>query len=230
MTDRLSVVIPVLNEAGRIGGQLARLATLPGIHDIVVADGGSTDGTVEIVRAAGTGRLVHAPAGRGPQMNVGARAATGTVLIFLHADVELPADAENLVAAALSDPAIVGGAFRVRTVSDGFRGWPEKWLWLADLRSRYARLPYGDQAVFVRREVFDRLGGFAPLPLFEDVEFARRLRRAGRLRILPAAVRVSGRRFMVRPYASGVLMNLLPALFRLGVPATTLARLYGQVR
>jgi hypothetical protein len=104
-------------------------------------------------------------------------------------------------------------------------------LWLADQRSRYsADRPYGDQAVFVRRQIFERLGGFAALPLFEDVEFSGRLRRAGVVRTLPAAVRVSGRRFMARPLSSVALMNVLPVLYRLGVPPATLARMYGHVR
>jgi GT2 family glycosyltransferase len=162
-------------------------------------------------------------------MNAGARTATGDVLLFLHADVTLPADAAPLVTAALEDRGVVGGAFRVRTVADGATGWPARFLWLADVRSRYSRLPYGDQAVFVRTEVFDALRGFVAAPLFEDVEFSRRLRRIGCLRRVPTPVLVSGRRFMARPFYYAGLMNILPVLYRLGVPPAILARIYGFV-
>jgi GT2 family glycosyltransferase len=163
-------------------------------------------------------------------MNAGARVATGDVLWFVHADVHPPDDAAALIADALSQPGVIGGAFRVQTEADGGRGWPVRLLWLADLRSRISRVPYGDQAVFVRRQMFETLGGFAPVPLFEDVEFSRRLCRAGVVRVLPAAVRVSGRRFMARPMTSATLMNVLPVLYRLGVSPETLARVYGHVR
>lgn len=227
---RLSVIIPTLNEEPRIGAQLGRLAAMPGVHEVIVADGGSDDRTPQIVRASRTARLVTAPAGRGPQMNAGAQIATGDVLLFLHADVVLPFDAAALVAGALADPVVVGGAFRVRTVADGDAGWPAKWLWLADLRSKYSRLPYGDQALFVRRDVFDALGGFAPIPLFEDLDFSRRLKRAGRMYRLPATVEVSGRRFLAHPVYYACAMNILPMLYRLGVPPQALARVYGHIR
>lgn len=226
----MSVIVPVFNEAARIATQLSVLTDTPGIDEVIVVDGGSTDATVALTRSCERVRLVTSPRGRGPQMNAGAGAASGDVLWFVHADVALPADAPAMVADALRDPTVVGGAFRVETVPDGTTGWPARLLWLADLRSRYSRLPYGDQAVFVRRNVFERLGGFAPTPLFEDLEFSRRLRRAGPVRFLPTAVRVSGRRFMARPLYYACLMNALPLLYRLGVPTAMLARLYGHVR
>ena len=230
MTPRLSVIIPTLNEERRIGGQLSRLAAMPGIHEVIVADGGSDDRTADRVRAVGTARLVFAPRGRGRQMNVGAQAATGDVLLFLHADAVPPPDAALRISAALADSRVVGGAFWIRTVAEGAGGWPARLLWLADLRSRYSRLPYGDQALFVRRDMFDRVGGFAPVPLFEDLDLSRRLRRVGRLHLVRAPVEVSGRRFMARPIRYACLMNVMPALYRLGVPPATLARMYGQVR
>jgi rSAM/selenodomain-associated transferase 2/rSAM/selenodomain-associated transferase 1 len=227
---RLSVIVPTLNEERVIGAQLARLAVMPGVDEVIVADGSSIDRTAEIVRSSGTARLVVAPSGRGSQMNAGARAATGAVLLFLHADVVLPHDAAALIEDALADSRTVGGAFGIRTVPDGGSGWPRRLLWLADLRSRYSRLPYGDQALFVRRDAFESIGGFADVPLFEDVEISRRLRRAGRLRRLRASVQVSGRRFMARPIYYALAMNVLPLLYRLGVPPAALARMYGHVR
>ena len=163
-------------------------------------------------------------------MNAGARAATGNVLWFVHADVRVPDDGPAGIRGALRERGVIAGAFRIRTEADGATGWPARLLWLADVRARYSGLPYGDQALFVRRHVFDALRGFAPVPLFEDLEFSGRLRRTGVVRILPAAVRVSGRRFMARPIASATLMNVLPVLYHLGVSPETLARAYGHVR
>ena len=171
-----------------------------------------------------------APRGRGTQMNAGAVAASGDILLFLHADVTLPADAPSLIRTALADPGVVAGAFRTRTIAEGRHTWATRWLGLADLRSRYTRLPYGDQALFVRRDAFQRVGGFPAQPLFEDVEISRRLRSVGRVRTLRARVSVSGRRFLARPLYFAILMNVLPILYRLGVSPQTLQRVYGDVR
>ncbi len=227
---RLSVVVPVLDEAARIGERLDELRATPGVDEVVVVDGGSRDGTLDIARRAPGVRVLAAPRGRGRQLNEGARAATGDVLLFLHADVSLPSDAAVWVARALDDPAVVAGAFRVRTIADQGPNWLGPLLRLADLRSRWTRLPYGDQAVFVRRTVFERVGGFPDQPLMEDVELARRLWRVGRVRIVPAVVRVSGRRFLAHPVRALVAMRLFPMLYRLGVPPARLARLYGDPR
>jgi rSAM/selenodomain-associated transferase 2 len=229
MTMSLSIVMPVLNEEARIVAQLAALRRLAGVNEIVVVDGGSVDRTRELIAAAGC-RLVTAPRGRGPQMNAGAAEASGNILLFLHADVTLPADAASLISTALADPRIVAGAFRTRTIADGPRTWATRWLGVADLRSRYTRLPYGDQALFVRREAFQRVGGFPAQPLFEDVEISRRLRSIGRVQTLRAEVCVSGRRFLARPVYFAILMNVLPVLYRLGVSPHTLRRAYGDVR
>jgi rSAM/selenodomain-associated transferase 2 len=225
----LSVVIPTLDEAARIGDRLRELVAL-GIDDVIVADGGSRDGTLEVVRGHPGARLVSAPRGRGPQQNAGARAATGDVVLFLHADVQLPADATAWIERTLADRAVVAGAFRVRTVADDGPNWLGPVLRMADLRSRYTRIPYGDQAVFVRRVVFERVGGFPDEPLMEDVVLARRLRAVGRLVTVPAYVRASGRRFLQRPIASLLAMWTFPTLHRLGVSGRVLARLYGQPR
>jgi rSAM/selenodomain-associated transferase 2 len=222
-------VIPVLDEAARIGARLDEVAAL-GVHETIVVDGGSRDATCDIVRAHPAVRLLTAPRGRGPQLNAGARVATGDVLLFLHADVTLPYDAVMWIARALEEPDAVAGAFRVRTVADAGANRLGSLLRIADLRSRYTRLPYGDQALFVRRAAFDAAGGFPDEPLMEDVAFARRLRRIGRIVTVPAYVRASGRRFLRRPVASVVAMWTFPTLHRLGVRPRTLARLYGDPR
>jgi len=228
-TLRVSVVIPVLDEEARIGSQLESLALLP-VHEVIVVDGGSRDATVARARAAGTARLLVAPRGRASQMNAGARAATGDILLFLHADVRLPDDAVRRVEEALADSRVVAGAFRTWTVAEGRRSWLAPLLHLADLRSRYSPLPYGDQALFVRAEVFRSAGGYPQQPLMEDLELSRRLRRLGRIRIVHSRVTVSGRRFLARPVFYALTVNVFPALYAAGVSAVTLKRFYGDPR
>jgi hypothetical protein len=150
--------------------------------------------------------------------------------LFLHADGSLPHDAGVWIAGALRDPRVVAGAFRIWTVSD----WPAPWwsplLHLADLRSRYSGLPYGDQALFVRASAFRAVGGFPEQPLMEDLELARRLGRLGTIATVPARVTVSGRRFVARPVFFTLAVNLFPLLYRAGAPPAFLRRLYSDVR
>ena len=229
-TLRVSLIVPVLDEEARIDGFLRRALALGPLHEIIVVDGGSTDRTVQVAAAVRGCRVITAPRGRSQQLNAGARVATGDALWFAHADVRLPADGLALIARTLAEPAVAAGAFRIRTVPDGARGWAARWLPLADLRSRYTRLPYGDQAVFVRRHLFEAAGGFPDQPLFEDLELSRRIRRLGHVRAVRSTVEVSGRRFMARPFYYAAAMTVLPVLYRVGVSAATLARAYRPVR
>ena len=226
----LSVVIPVVDEAARLPLRLGELAGAPGVLEVLVVDGGSTDGSAQVAARFPGVRVLAAPRGRASQLNAGAAAARGDVLLFLHADVQLPPDAAAHVARALAAPGTVAGAFKTWTVDDTGRGRLGPLLHLADLRSRYTRLPYGDQALFVRREAFVRAGGFPAQALLEDYELARRLRRLGRIARVPARVRVSGRRFLARPLYAFAVVNVLPLLYRLGVGPDWLARLYRPVR
>ena len=229
MRPTLSIVVPTLNEERRIVAQLARLAGLGGVDEVIVVDGGSTDRTTDL--AAGTkARLITAPRGRAVQMNAGARVARGNVILFLHADVLLPEDAASWVERLLADPHTVAGAFRTRTVNDGASRPLGRLLRLADLRSRYSSLPYGDQALFVRSHAFWKAGAFPEQQLMEDLELSLRLRRIGRIRTAPANVTVSGRRFLARPVFYTTLVNVFPLLYRAGVPADLLARIYCDVR
>lgn len=225
----LTVVIPTLNEVDNIGSRLAELSEL-GVDEVIVVDGGSTDGTQERVRAVPAARLLHARRGRGTQLNAGAAAATSEVILFLHADVRLPADAPAHVMRTLSEPGVVAGAFRTWTVPEPGRRPLGPLLHLADLRSRYSRLPYGDQALFLRRQVLQQVGGVPEMPLLEDLTLSRRLAHLGTIRTCAARVQVSGRRFQARPFFYAACMTVTPALARAGVPIPTLARIYGNVR
>ena len=228
---RISVVIPVLDEATQIGERLRELAPFA-FHEVIVVDGGSIDETRAIVRRFPGVVLVEAASGRARQMNEGARRATGDVLLFLHADVSLPTEAASHMRRTLAQPGTAAGAFRTWTVADGAgpRPWWSPFLHLADLRSRYSQIPYGDQALFLRREVFQSAGGFPEIPLMEDLAFSRNLRSLGAVRTIPFRVVVSGRRFIERPLYYALLINLFPLLFRLGVPASALAVWYGHAR
>lgn len=226
----ISVIIPTLNEEARIAKRLDELDHMPGITEVIVVDGGSTDRTSEIVSRRPNVRLVCAPKGRATQMNRGAAEAAGDVLLFLHADVSPPPDAARWVNKALSNKAVGAGAFRTWTVVDAGTSWAAPFLHLADMRSRYTSLPYGDQAIFVRTSCFHEVGGYPEIELMEDLAFCQRLREVGEIKIVAASVRVSGRRFLARPIYYTALVNILPLLFRLGVPAARLAKFYGDPR
>lgn len=219
------MVVPTLDEAARLPHLLSRLRTLS-VHEVLVVDGGSRDGTPALARHGGATVIEGVQGGRGPQLAAGARAATGDVLWFLHADADPPDEGPTLIGRALARPEVVGGAFRLHTIDDGGPWHLGPLLRLADLRSRTTRLPYGDQGLFARRAALEAIGGVPELPIFEDLELARRLWTQGRLVTLPAEVRVSGRRFTHRPVYHLAVMNLLPVLYRLGVPAERLARAY----
>ncbi len=227
----LSVVVPTLNEGARIERCLDRLAAIPGLEEILVVDGGSGDQTGDIVRAHPHATLVTSPRGRARQMNAGAHRARGHALVFLHADVELPGDAAWWIRSTLAQPGVVAGAFRTWTTDDGDgHRRPSPWLHLADIRSRYARIPYGDQAIFVRREAFDSVGGYPEIALMEDIELSRRLADIGKLRVVPKSVAVSGRRFLAHPLRDTALVNAYPLLYAAGASPDTLARFYRQIR
>ncbi len=221
--------MPVLDEEVRIAARLAEL-TASRFHEVIVVDGGSRDRTVALARAHPGVRVLVVGCGRGGQMNAGAREATGDVLLFVHADAQLPADAGAWIERTLATADVVAGAFRLHTVADVGRNWLGPFLRIADIRSHVTRVPYGDQALFVRRWTFEAVGGFPEEPLMEDIELAQRLRRVGRLVVVPAYVRVSGRRFLQHPITGTLAMWTFPTLHRLGVPPRLLARLYGNPR
>lgn len=192
---RLSVVIPALNESEGIRDCLVALTRVErngSTVELLVSDGGSADTTPQVARDGGA-RVVEAPRGRGPQMNAGAAAATGDVLLFLHADTRLPDDGFEKIDAALENPRVAGGAFHLGIAG---RGWFYRFTARnANIRSKLVGAPYGDQAFFVRRSAFEALGGYRNLAHCEDLDFIRRLRKQGRVVIVPAAVSTSARRW-----------------------------------
>src|SRR3989441_324585 len=223
----LSVVVPTLDEAEALPATLAA-ARQPGVHEVIVVDGGSRDDT-RAVACSLADRVLEAPRGRARQMNAGAAAARGDVLLFLHADTRLPAGYAQAVAGALADPAVVGGRFDVRLDAAGlaYRAIGR----LISLRSRLTHVATGDQAIFVRRAVFERLGGYPLVPLMEDVALSRAMKRAGRVACLNETVTTSARRWQRHGVARTVLvMWALRAAYYAGVPPARLARIYPDAR
>ncbi len=189
----ISIIIPALDEAGTIGATLASVRDARESHEVIVVDGGSRDATVRLAEVAGA-RVIRSPRPqRAAQMNLGAEAARGGVLLFLHADTRLAPGALDAIAAALRDPRVVGGAFARRYDSPSLL--LRATCWLARVRNRFWGWHLGDQAMFARAKMFRRLGGFAELDRFEDLDFSRRLGRRGRLVTLRPAVVSSARRF-----------------------------------
>lgn len=228
----VSVVIPALDEAAGIAATLASVARQTPPWEVVVADGGSADGTPEAVRRAmPDARVVGGPAGRARQLATGAAAARGAVVLFLHADTRLPDGALDHVRAALADPSVAGGCFETRfdTARHGFGplGRAAMRLWQARLWMRWHRLAFGDRAVFCTRAALDAAGGVPPQPIFEDLELVRRLRRVGRFVFVRAAVETSARRFRregaVRQQARNLALWLA---WNAGVAPDRLARFY----
>ena len=224
---RLSVIIPVLNEERAIAGAVDDAARIEP-YEIIVVDGGSADRTPEIVRE-GPARLAASARGRAVQMNEGARHAEGDVLLFLHADTALPATARLDVEGGMADSGCVGGRFDIRL--DSTRPLLRLVGRMISLRSRLTRVATGDQAIFVRRAVFERLGGFPEIPIMEDVAFCRALRKEGRIACLRSRVVSSARRWEQNgPVRTILLMWALKLLFLAGVSPATLKRLYSEAR
>jgi rSAM/selenodomain-associated transferase 2 len=228
---KLSVVIPALDEAERIEAAIRGAIDRPLDRDgapleVIVVDGGSSDGTAQIAAAAGV-RVVRADRGRARQLAAGVRASDGDVLLFLHADTRLPSGWQAVVRDALRDERVVGGAFRLcfdeRSAVFRFIEWGARW------RARLWRFPYGDQALFVRRSALEAVGGIPEVPLMEDLDLVYRLKQNGRLALLAAPVVTSARRYR----AGGPLRTMLrhwlaAAAWTLGVDRRRIAQWAGR--
>ncbi len=220
---KVSVIIPTLNEESYVGAACRRALTGRNV-EVVVADGGSTDDTVEEARAAGA-RIVQTGPGRARQLNSAASSAEGELLLFVHADTLLPLGFSERVRKALGERGVVAGTFDLAIGGSGIG------LRLVEsvvaLRSRWGQLPYGDQGLFLTRRLFERMGGFAEMPIMEDYEFVRRLERRGRIRTVPVPVLTSPRRWQRLGVLKTTIVNsAVVAAYHLGVDPDRLARWY----
>jgi rSAM/selenodomain-associated transferase 2 len=229
----VSIIIPAYNEATSIAAVLAGLKCVCGNFEVLVADGSSTDRTAEIVHAFSVAsphplRLVECVRNRALQCNSAVQHANGDVCLFLHADILVAPGTVEAVECGLLDPNVIGGNFQIVFEGDNF---VERFFtWCYRVRRPFG-IYYGDSGIFVRREVFERLGGFNPIPIMDDYEFVRRMERAGRTVCLNPPMTVSARRWRVQ----GLFPTLfswvwIQTLYSLGVPAERLARWYAPVR
>jgi glycosyltransferase involved in cell wall biosynthesis len=242
---KISIIIPVLNEASTIKAALAIVQAASNI-EVIVVDGGSEDETVAIAKSLNV-KALFSPPGRAHQMNTGAAAATGDILLFLHADTRLPEGFDTMIrqtlqadkpiqnptsSSAAARSAIqhpIAGAFELGI--DGEMPSLRLIEKMVNWRSRYFQLPYGDQAIFLKTAVFHELGGFPELPIMEDFELSRQLRRLGRIEILPAAVLTSGRRWQKLGVFKTTLINQLIVIgYFVGVSPDKLAYWYRRQR
>jgi rSAM/selenodomain-associated transferase 2 len=202
-TSMISVVIPTLNEEASLAETLAQLRNIDGL-EIIVADGGSTDRTIALAEEAGA-MVVCSQPGRGLQQNSGAAAATGDILLFLHADTILPDGFPAMTRTSLELNGVAAGAFSLAVDLPGITiRFIEK---IANWRSRWLRLPYGDQALFMTAETFQRAGAFPEIEIMEDFALMRILGKTGKIRILPATVVTSGRRWQKLGILRSTLIN-----------------------
>ncbi|MCK4910087.1 MAG: TIGR04283 family arsenosugar biosynthesis glycosyltransferase [Thermodesulfovibrionales bacterium] len=226
---RISVIVPALNEEACIRECLLALRQPGPAVELVVVDGGSRDSTREIAEGLAD-RVLDSPRGRAVQMNAGAAAASGDILLFVHADCILPPGAYDAVCAALADDTVAAGAFDLRIGHEG--AWARIVEWMANWRSRLLRVPYGDQGLFTRKETFEKIGGFRDIPLMEDMEIAGRLKPLGRIVFLDKCILASPRRWVregvVRTTGRDWAIALAYTVFK--VPPERLARHYGDVR
>lgn len=223
----ISVIIPTYNEAKTIGATIDHLKPWKNLVEIIVVDGGSDDGTTGLIGPEAV--LVLSERGRAAQMNAGARQASGQILVFLHSDTRLPPDFPQQLLRGVSGSKVAGGAFRVKFDHPGL------FFFLtalgSNLRAALAGAYFGDQAIFVRKETFFRIGGFPSIDLMEDWEFSRKLRQAGKTVLLPGPVTTSARRWLIHgKWRTAWLMQRLKLLYLLGVDPSRLKRMYADRR
>jgi len=226
LQERISVVIPTLNAAATLPDTLAALCSAAMLGEVIVADGGSSDETAARAVAAGA-RVVVGPRGRGGQLAAGAAATSGNWLLFLHADCRLEPGWERAVDAFLRAPTAEARAGYFDLALDDPAPAARRLERLVTWRSRFLALPYGDQGLLIARRLYDAVGGFAPLPLMEDVDLVRRLGRRRLVRIGARCV-ASARRYRRDGFVRRPLRNLLCLLlYFIGVPPARIVRLYG---
>ena len=224
---KFSIIVPVLNEQYRINSFLDKInkQRYDSNFEIIIVDGDLHGGTINAV-SDNSIICITSPKGRGRQMNAGAAKAHGEILVFLHADTTLPDNALGKISLALQDTVYVGGAFNLKIDSD--RLFLKYISVRTSLRSRWSRIPYGDQAIFIRKKYFEQIGGFKEIPLMEDVELMRRIKKDGKkIIILPDKVTTSARRWENDGALYTTMRNrILVGLFYLGVNPHKLAKYY----
>ncbi|MEH2167742.1 MAG: TIGR04283 family arsenosugar biosynthesis glycosyltransferase [Nostoc sp.] len=221
---KISIIIPVINEAGNIKEAYATTQLSTNI-EVIVVDGGSEDGTVEITQSLDNIKVISSLPGRAVQMNAGAVAASGDILLFLHADTRLPIGFDEMIRTALQQPGTVAGAFKLRIDASLLS---LRWVELGvNLRSHFCQMPYGDQAIFLTKQVFQQIGGFPELPIMEDFELMRCLKRTGRVVIIPTPVVTSARRWLQKGVFKTTLFNQIVIIaYLLGVSPERIRRWY----
>lgn len=225
----ISIVIPVLNEEKIIEKCLSQFEHQTPPFEIIVVDGGSSDKTKQLVRSFKSVKLLNSELGRGKQLNIGSRIASGRILLFLHADTLLPRNGLTLIRETVMGAEIVGGYFRLEHDESSlvYRRLSFLFNWRSIIPSA---TPYGDQAVFCSREAFDKLGGFKEIPLMEDYDLSVRLRRLGKMARIDEPVITSFRRYKSGSISYALQCNLLKLLYHIGVSPYLLKRFYKDVR
>ena len=223
---KISIIIPILNEAKILEKTLSQLQPELGDHELILVDGGSTDNSIRI--AAKYGEVLTSTRGRAKQLNAGAAAATGDILLFLHADIWLESGALVAVETALSSD-YVGGGFRQKI--DG-RNILYRIIEIAgNIRGKYLKVFYGDSGIFLARTVFEKIGGFPDVPILEEMEFSKDLRKFGKTTLIMPHVHLSARRWEARGIIRTTLNNwLITLLYFLKVSPARLAKLYSHIR
>jgi rSAM/selenodomain-associated transferase 2 len=232
-TPKISIIIPVLDEAATIEETLTKVASTQDI-EVIIVDGGSRDKTLKITEIISKQlapflpiKIITSQAGRAHQMNTGAAIAKGDILLFLHADTLLPPDFDILLLKALQNATTVAGAFKLQINAQlpGLR-LVEK---MVNMRSHFFSMPYGDQAIFLKASIFDEIGGFPDLPIMEDFELMLSLKKLGKIAIIPAPVITSGRRWQKLGVVKTTMLNqVIIAGYLIGIPPHLLVQWYRQ--
>lgn len=227
ITPDISIIIPVLNETDTINLALEHLNNIIGgcSCEVIVVDGNPCGNTIASITLKNIKKIISPP-GRGIQMNAGARVAEGRILVFLHADTTLPDSAIQKIVSTCDQTEFVGGAFDLGVDSNRFIfRITERYVFL---RSRITKIPYGDQAIFLKKNIFDQTGGFNEIPIMEDIDLMRRIKHRGyKIRFLPEQVKTSARRWETDGVAYSTVRNIiLSSLFYCGVPPKWLKKFY----
>ena len=225
-SQKISVIIPILNEAKILEKTLSQLQSELEAHELIVVDGGSTDGSVHI--AEKYGKVIVSEPGRAKQLNTGAASATGDILIFLHADIWLESGALAAAAIAISS-GYVGGGFQQKI--DGTHFLYRAIETTGNVRGKYLKIFYGDSGIFLKRTDFEKIGGFPEVPILEEMEFSKKLRRLGKTTLVTPHIHISARRWETKGIVRTTLNNwLITLLYFLKFSPVQLAKLYRHIR